>query len=315
MPLIKNVQAREMVNHAVVMNLGDVRAEAEAMLAAARTQAASIVAEARIEAARVAEGAAERGHAEGFARGEAEGLAAGTARGTAEGAAAAESALAERLTTLADGWTTALDQLIHAREALREEARRDLLRLALAIAERVLGHLPAHDPSIVVAQVEAAVAMLAGATRLVIRVHSEDVDAVRKHLAGVSTAVHRASDLDVVLETDDSLVRGGCVVSAGDGEVDSRLDIQISRIVKGVFPELLEAPPVAAPASAPGPVAPTTFEEEAATEGVRDDGSEDADDAAELEAIERDLEELRFDDLDAPTIGDETEVDDEEPSS
>ncbi|MCP4798095.1 MAG: hypothetical protein GY885_18225, partial [Phycisphaeraceae bacterium] len=47
---------------------------------------------------------------------------------------------------------------------------------------------------------------------------------------------------DLVFETDDTIVRGGCVAAAGDGEVDARLDVQMSRIVKGLFPELLESP-------------------------------------------------------------------------
>ena len=232
-----------MVGNAVVMNLGDVRAEATAILDAATRQAAEIVAAAEAKAAALVEGAAEQGHAEGFARGEEAGHVAGHTAGTEAGRAAAEASMGEQLTALADGWSNALEAILKAREVLHEEARRDLVRLAMAIAERVLGALPPHDPTVVTRQVEAAVGMLAGATRLRIRIHPDDRDLVEAHFADVSSRIAAAQDTDLVLEVDESIIRGGCIVSAGDGEVDARIDAQVSRIVKGLFPELLEIPP------------------------------------------------------------------------
>lgn len=322
MPLIKNVRARELVQGAVVLNLGDVREQADSILAAARAEADRVLAEARAEAARLTEGADERGHAEGFARGEAEGRAAGLSQGSAEGAEAAEAAASQRLAEIADGWTTALGHVFESRELLREEARRDLLRLGLAIAERVLGRLPAHDPTVVVDQVEAAIAMLAGATRLRIRIHPDDRAAVERHFADVVSTIHDASDLDVAFDTDLGIVRGGCVVSAGDGEVDSRLDAQISRIVNGVFPELLEVPAPAAPidgspavpaaatpvgaTDVPGRADPVSPDAEASTSSTTDAGS------SSVEDIARDLASLGFDDLDAiepPTSSTDADAD------
>ena len=234
-----------MVGNAVVMNLGDVRAEATAIVENARREAAEIVAAAEAKAASLVEGAAERGHAEGYARGEEAGHTAGHAAGTEVGRTAAEDAMSSQLQELADGWSTALDSIVQARELLHEEARRDLVRLSMAIAERVLGTLPAHDPTLVIGQVEAAVEMLAGATRLRIRIHPEDRPLVETHFADATSRIGSSQDTDLLLETDETIIRGGCVVSAGDGQVDARIDAQVSRIVKGLFPELLEVPPAA----------------------------------------------------------------------
>ncbi|MEE2972668.1 MAG: FliH/SctL family protein [Planctomycetota bacterium] len=242
MPLIKNIRARELVNNAVVMNLGDVREEADSILERARREAAAIVAEARAEAERLVAGAAERGFAEGVARGEAEGRAAGMEAGSLEGAQAAEAAVSERFQALGDGWTEALEAFIGSREELREQARRDLLRLSLAIAERVLGRLPACDPTLVVDQLEAAMQMLTGATALRVRIHPDDLPIVERHFERAVATMNAAGRADVVFDPDEQIVRGGCLVSAGDGEVDARLDVQISRIVGGLFPELLESP-------------------------------------------------------------------------
>ncbi|MAC18363.1 MAG: hypothetical protein CMJ23_01565 [Phycisphaerae bacterium] len=242
MPLIKNNRARELVNGAVVMNLGDVRKEADGILDAARREAAGIVEAARIEAERLSSGAAERGYQEGRTLGEDEGRVAGREEGTLQGARVAEAAIAERLGGIADGWNQALDAYLAGREVLREESRRDLLRLSIAIAERILGRLPDHDPTLVIDQVEGAVEMLAGATRLRIQVHPDDLPIIEQHFREASSNILSARDSDIEFGTDEDIVRGGCVVSAGDGEVDARLDGQISRIVQGLFPELSETP-------------------------------------------------------------------------
>lgn len=264
MALIKNIQAKKLIGSAVVMNLGDVRLEAEHLLAEARREAAEVIEQAKAEARTLIEGAAEQGHAEGVARGEAEGLASGLTAGTAEGHDAAEAAHGARLAAIADGWHSSLEALLAGREQLREEARRDLLRLSIAIAERVLGRLPEHDPNLVAAQVEAAVEMLAGATRLRIRINPEDQPIIETHFEKATRSIGVASEMDVVLESDPAIVRGGCVVSAGDGEVDARLDSQMSRIVNGLFPELLESPETVGPGtpatsvSAPSSASSTT---------------------------------------------------------
>jgi flagellar assembly protein FliH len=314
-PLIKNVRARELVHGAVVMNLGDVREEAAKLLAEARADAARIVEEARNEASRLIEGAADRGYAEGLARGEEEGRASGLEEGRRDGAAAAEAEMAERLSAIADGWTLALEQILQSRDLLRDEARRDLLRLSLAIAERVLGRLPAHDPSVVVDQVESAVAMLTGATRLLVRVHPDDLQMVERHFAGVVSGIREASELDVRIDVDESIIRGGCVVSAGDGEIDARIDHQVSRIVHGVFPELLESPMPPEPSSTASPTSgraeTTSGEPEASSEPT--DPSLTPETTESIEDIARDLADLGFDDLDALESGDDSTEDHADP--
>ncbi|MFB0987205.1 MAG: hypothetical protein QMB94_12975, partial [Phycisphaerales bacterium] len=166
MPIVKKIHARELLRSAVVLDLGDVGREAADLIEVARNEAESLLADARIEAARLTECAAEIGRAEGMAAGEAAGRAEGLAAGATQGREEAMNAMAEELNSIATGWNEALVGLLASRDAIREEARRDLLRLSLAIAERVLGRLPAHQPSFVADQVSGAIEMLAGSTSL-----------------------------------------------------------------------------------------------------------------------------------------------------
>ena len=249
MPIVKNAQARELLGSAVVLDLSDVRREAVDMVASARLEADAIIDAAREEAARLTGGAAEAGRAEGLETGLAEGRETGLEAGRTQGRAEAMASMEERLDAIATGWSASLEAFVAGRETLREEARRDLLRLSIAIAERVLGRLPAHDPGRVAEQAAAAIDMLASATRIRLRVHPEDLEIVKSHFEGVVGIAGAAQDHDLVFETDETIVRGGCVAAVGDGEVDARLDVQMSRIVKGLFPELLESPSIDEPAA------------------------------------------------------------------
>ncbi len=297
MPIVKKVQARELLTSAVVLNLGDVQREASQLIESARAEAESILTVARAEAARLTDSAAEIGRAEGIAAGEAAGRAEGLAEGTAQGREEAIASMSERLETIATGWTEALDGLVASREAIREEARRDLLRLSLAIAERVLGRLPAHDPTLVETQVSGAIEMLAGSTSLRISLNPEDLPAIEQHLPSVMTKIRGGAEADVSIDTDPAIVRGGCMVRAGDGEIDARLDVQMSKIVSGLFPELLEAPPSESSASPVQPVvpeAPMTSTEEpvgdmeavADAEDLRTDVAEDVAPSAESDLLD-----------------------------
>ena len=242
MPIVKNAQARELLGSAVVLDLSDVRREAVDIVASARLEADAIIDAAREEAARLTGGAAETGRAEGLEAGLAEGRETGLEAGRTQGRAEAMASMEERLDAIATGWSASLEAFVAGRETLREEARRDLLRLSIAIAERVLGRLPAHDPGRVAEQAAAAIDMLASATAIRLRVHPEDLEIVKTHFEGIVGIAAAGQDHDLVFETDEAIVRGGCVAAAGDGEVDARLDVQMSRIVKGLFPELLESP-------------------------------------------------------------------------
>jgi flagellar assembly protein FliH len=253
LPIVKKIHARELLRSAVVLNLGDVRREAVDLIETARNEAESILASARVEAAELTESAAEIGRTEGLKEGEAAGRAEGLAAGMSQGREDAIESMRERLESIATGWNDALVDLVASRNAIREEARRDLLRLSLAIAERVLGRLPAHDPSLIENQVSGAIEMLAGSTSLRITLNPEDVPVVEQHLPAVMATIRGSEDADVSIVTDPDIVRGGCVVKAGDGEIDARLDVQMSRIVSGLFPELLEVPPAASPETPPVP--------------------------------------------------------------
>src|SRR5688500_10212906 len=145
-----------------VFSLRDVEEQAKGLIIRARERAELIVAAAQEEAERTKRDA----RLEGFAEGRTEGLAKGIQDGTAEGRQRAHAEHSAALEELSRVMTLLVEQLDRSRQELEAAAVREVLGLAVAIAERVTKRQGVLDPRV-------AVANVAEALKLVI--HGSDV--------------------------------------------------------------------------------------------------------------------------------------------
>ncbi len=265
MALIKHAQATLMAREAVVLDLGDLRNQGEAIIAQARARAAEIIREAEAERDRIVAGASQKGHAEGSVRGEADGRAKGETAGKAE-ALATHAAAFEALCA---GWTDALSNFESIRQDLLDAAQHDVVQLALLIAERVTKRLIQSDPSVVVSQVSAALGLVLRSTSVTISVHPDDLELVRSAMP--TLAANTAAAKHSTLRQDSRLSRGSCVVrsagaherlcapqdsahataiNTGDinaregtgGEIDASIEVQLDRIAELIVPVRSDTP-------------------------------------------------------------------------
>ncbi|MBS0196844.1 MAG: hypothetical protein JSR77_08805 [Planctomycetes bacterium] len=229
--MIRQAAAERVVRDAVVLDLGDLARQGEACRQRARAEAGAIVQEAKAERERLIRGAAEQGKAEGFAKGREQGIAEGREQGRRD-------ALAERgaaLDLLAKGWGESLAGFLAAREAALVEARRDVVQLAVLLAERIVKRAIELEPQRVADQVAAVLATLARPTRLRLRMHPEDEALVRESLPSVAANFNAAEHLEIV--TDASMRRGGVIAeTAGGGAIDATIRTQLDRMARALLP-------------------------------------------------------------------------------
>ncbi|MBL8763183.1 MAG: hypothetical protein JNM07_02810 [Phycisphaerae bacterium] len=243
MALLRNPQAEFMARDALVLDLGDLRRQGEELLTRARAEAEQIRRAAHEERERIIAGASEEGHARGFEAG----LVEGRAKGAEEGAAAAFSAATAALEVLQSGFVAEIDAFERDRDALNDAARADLLRLAVLIAERLTHRIIEQDPSVVVDQVEAALALVARRAELRLFINPEDRAMVERALPVMSSRLVAARHVRV--EEDASVSRGSCVLrveggsasagsggSASGGVIDASIGTQVQRIVEALLP-------------------------------------------------------------------------------
>ncbi|MFO0832844.1 MAG: FliH/SctL family protein [Phycisphaerales bacterium] len=225
MAVIRQSDALRMAEHAVTLDLGDLHAQGEAIIARARAKAQAVIDDGLAQRQKLIDGAAEAGRRQGHDAGFAKGLAEGKTAGAAE----ARAACAVQLEQLNKAWGAALAAFEQQRAAMLTEAKQDVLALALLLARRVVKRAIESDPTLVVDQAAAVVAAAARSTRLVLRVHPDDEQMVREALP----AIAQGRGGQVELSPDGSLSRGSCVAqTAGGGVVDASIESQLWRIAE-----------------------------------------------------------------------------------
>ncbi len=243
MAIIKNSMSKTIARDAMVLDLADVRIQANLVVEHARKQAEMIVAAARLEREKLVAGGFEQGRKEGFAKGQAEGKTAGEKHGS-------DAALIEqraKLDELQGAWKRSLDAFVGVREDLEMDARTNIMRLALCIAEGVVKRTIEADPTVVVEQVRAAVGLVLGPSRLRVAVSAADVTIVEASLPELMSRLGDNGHIEVKI--DETMERGGCRVviepeaRGGDGggwsgitQVDARIPVQLARIAEALIP-------------------------------------------------------------------------------
>lgn len=232
MAVLRQGDSSRVASRATALDLGDLAAQAERVRALAREQAEATLRQAQSERERLLSTAREEGrkagHAEGFSK--------GLDEGRAQGKLAAQQSHAASLAALESAWNTALEGFVQERDRILAEARQDVLRLAVVLAEKVTKRAIEVDPASAAAQLESVLALVARPTRLVVRVHPLDEPIVREALPGLLARFPAAQHVD--FRGDDQLERGSCVArTEGGGWLDASVRTQLDRLAVALLPD------------------------------------------------------------------------------
>ncbi len=202
--------------------LDDTAREAERLVERARAQALELTAEANASVARI----------EADARG------AGFERGQREGREAAQVEMDEMLSTMRG----LIDMARVERHKIIESAEPELVRLATAIAERVLHWQIDADKNVVLDMTRAAIGRLVSREKVTVRVNPADIGTMREHRERIM-ALDDLENLRVV--EDHRVDRGGVVIETEGGTLDAKISTQMreARRLLGVEDPLPLAPP------------------------------------------------------------------------
>ena len=153
---------------------------------------------------------------------------AGFREGEAAGRAQAQAALGPVMERMAQS----IEELARLRPRLREQAEADLVRLAVAIARRVVRRELTVDPDAITGLVKAALEQLAAHEGVRVHVHPEHEAAVRACLAATGSAA------DIEVTGDAALERGSAVFETARGSLDASAETQLAEIERGLTDRL-----------------------------------------------------------------------------
>jgi len=122
-------------------------------------------------------------------------------------------------------WNETVTRAITARDSFLKESEQELIRLAVRIAEKVIGAELRTDPEAIVNVVREALKSVRRERSLTIQVHPDHVDELRQRLSRLQEAVGAAREILIV--GNEKVAVGGCIVESELGTIDARLETQL----------------------------------------------------------------------------------------
>ena len=146
-------------------------------------------------------------------------------RGFREGEAAAARKLAEQMKIKVEQLGRSIEQLALHRARIQREAEPELVRLALAIARRIMRRELSVDPHSLLGLLKAGLEKIDSAEAHRVRVHPDHVSIVAGLLEGAARPIEVAGD--------PGLAVGAVVFETSKGSIDVGLETQLKEIERG----------------------------------------------------------------------------------
>ena len=201
-------------------DLADLRADAEALLAAAHAEAAELIEDAKAQAEALREAAWQ----EGFHQGQTEARTAVEAEMRADWAARQEALRMEMDTIAAD--------IATAREALWLRQEGEMVALSLDIARQVIKTEVTQNPAAVQAVLANALRRITDKDNVRVRVSVADAPRVKEAREDLMEIVDGLRFIEIV--EDRRISDGGCIIETNAGTIDAKIETQIEEVARAL---------------------------------------------------------------------------------
>jgi flagellar assembly protein FliH len=150
------------------------------------------------------------------------------AQGLAAGEASAQQHSQQKLDPVLSGLNGVILELASLRKRFRAEAEDDTMKLAIAIARRVLYRELSTDPDAILGLVKAAFSKLNARETHRLRVSPSDAAAIQEHRAKLQIP----PAIEIV--SDGSLTPGSAIFETARGDLDASVETQLAEIDRGL---------------------------------------------------------------------------------
>jgi flagellar assembly protein FliH len=188
--------------------LEDLSARAERQLAHARRQAEQMLAAARAEIETLRREAAEAGRC--------------------EAAEEIRRQAAERVAPAVEAICRAARQIQESKNDWLNHWETVAVRLACAIAGRIVRRELSAQPDITIGWVREALELAAGSAQVRLRLHPQDHMLLGEQVRAMTAALGELGEVEIV--PDAEIERGGCRVDTRFGAIDQQIDAQLRRV-------------------------------------------------------------------------------------
>lgn len=136
-----------------------------------------------------------------------------------------------------EDFRTVIEDLMRAKEESVSVIQNDVVEIALSIAKKIIKKEPSLDRGIVLSIISDVIKDIGRDEKhIIIKVHPDDAGHVRENLSNLFPSLQ--SDVRILVETEESVEEGSCIVETKNGLVDARFSTQLE-ILENAFKERL----------------------------------------------------------------------------
>jgi len=152
-------------------------------------------------------------------------------KGYAQGEREGQAAVAKKAEALIARLSGTIDDVAALRAGMLHKTERDVVRMALAIAERILSRQLTVDPELLLAMARVAIDRLGDGIAATIHLHPDD----HRMMTAVRAKRPDAVPSAVAIEPDLTVPRGGCIVRSEFGVIDLGIEAQVSELSRALL--------------------------------------------------------------------------------
>jgi flagellar biosynthesis/type III secretory pathway protein FliH len=130
--------------------------------------------------------------------------------------------------SILESYSQELSKLSDLREELIKQSEKSIINLVLKICKKILQAELSLNPDLVGAIVKASIERAISPGQMKLRLHPDDAKYVQENLNKITGSSEIARN--IVVERDDSIIRGSCIVTNNYGDVDARIEEQLKEI-------------------------------------------------------------------------------------
>ena len=223
--VIKAGQAGKILPRLSTVDLADHLREARAVVEAARQRASNMIDDAQTESKPLWEKAKKEGYQSGYDHGRRE----GSKAGHTEAFDKATQRFNREQASMVEAIEIATRAIKELKHDLEVRARQDLLEFAMACAAKLTFQIGTLDRKAAQANLDRALALVSNKTNVRIRVNPADLESIKTYAPSILIPGDEGNS--VVIEADDAIHPGGCLVASQETEVDATLQTQLDQLV------------------------------------------------------------------------------------
>lgn len=129
-----------------------------------------------------------------------------------------------------------ISQIEEHRKNIYREIESEIVEMSLAIAKKIVYMVADRDHETVLRIVREAIKRTTERETLRIRVNPEDFEVINSDRINLLKCMDGIKN--IIIEKDDSIQRGGCLIETHHGDIDGRIDTQINVIEEEIRKEL-----------------------------------------------------------------------------